>query len=140
MMQTRWVQRFGHFQDAFLQLDQAVALSKQRPLSNLEKQGLIQAFEFTHELAWKVLKDFLFYQGNSEISGSRDATREAFSMGIIQDGHGWMAMIRSRNETSHTYNEATAEEIVERIIHAYHGLFHQFRQEMERRSREMTTG
>lgn len=66
MVQIRWVQRFKHFQDAFRQLDHAVDLSKERPLSNLEKQGLIQAFEFTHELAWKVLKDYLFYQGDPE--------------------------------------------------------------------------
>lgn len=61
---VRWIQRFQNFQKALTQLEQAVILGKSRKLSNLEKQGTIQAFEFTHELAWKTLKDFLQTRGN----------------------------------------------------------------------------
>lgn len=136
--QIRWQQRFNHFQDAFSQLERAVELSRERPLTELEQQGLIQAFEFTHELAWKVLKDFLVHQGFSDITGSRDATRAAFSTGLIYDGHGWMAMIQSRNETSHTYNRNTAEEIVTRILQSYYALFVSFVNEMKKREQDQS--
>lgn len=119
----RWKQRFSNYKDALSRLTDAVELSRQRELSDLEKQGLIQAFEFTHELAWKVLKDFLVYQGISEIIGSRDAVREAFKLGLLDDGEVWMSMIKSRNESSHTYNLATAEVIVKKVIEQYHSAF-----------------
>ena len=119
----RWVQRLENYSKALLQLNTAIALSTQRTLSDLEKQGLIQAFEFTHELAWHVLKDYFMYQGNPDISGSRDAVREAFNKRLIEDGEGWMEMIKSRNQTSHTYNLQIANEIVEKIIHHYSLLF-----------------
>ncbi|SEF46462.1 Nucleotidyltransferase substrate binding protein like [Algoriphagus boritolerans DSM 17298 = JCM 18970] len=74
----RWQQRLTNYSKALRQLERAVALSRERELSDLEEQGLIQAFEFTHELAWNVLKDFFAFQGNPDITGSRDASREAF--------------------------------------------------------------
>ncbi|WP_018985077.1 nucleotidyltransferase substrate binding protein [Methylophilus methylotrophus] len=119
----RWVQRLNNYEKALESLTAAIDLSKERALSDLEKQGLIQAFEFTHELAWNVLKDYFDYQGTQNITGSRDATREAFSKGLILDGEGWMAMIQSRNKTSHTYNKAVAEEIIEAIQNSYYALF-----------------
>lgn len=88
----------------------------------LEQQGLIQVFEFTHELAWNVMKDYFYWQGNAAITGSRDATREAYAKGLVEDGEGWMAMIRSRNQSSHTYNQSIAESIVNVVIAHYHGL------------------
>lgn len=99
-------------------------------LSELEAQGLIQRFEFTHELAWNVCKDYFEYQGNTEITGSRDATREAFNKGLIADGEGWMEMIKSRNKTSHTYNEEIAEEIVKNIVKWYYSLMLEFKNKM----------
>lgn len=127
----RWKQRFSNFLPAYSQLKSAVELARQRPLSDLEKQGVIQAFEFTHELAWNVLKDYLIYQGGgASITGSRDATREAFSKGLIQDGDGWMEMIRSRNQTSHTYNKNVADDIVGKILNTYFQLFSDFHQKM----------
>jgi nucleotidyltransferase substrate binding protein (TIGR01987 family) len=104
-------------------LELAVELSKERPLSNLEEQGLIQTFEFTHELAWNVLKDYFAFQGNPDITGSRDASREAFRRGLIEDGEGWMEMIKSRNQSSHTYNQEIAEGIAEKIANSYISLF-----------------
>jgi len=68
-------------------------------VNDLIKQGLIQSFEFTHELAWNVIKDYSFYQGNPKIRGSRDAVREGFAMGLIAQGEVWMEMIKSKNET-----------------------------------------
>ena len=116
----RWQQRFSNYQKALLPLKDGVELSETRELSLLEKQGLIQAFEYTHELAWKTLKDFLEYRGSTEkIYGSKDATRQAFSYNIISNGGIWMNMIQDRNLTSHTYDETRVEVIVENIIHSY---------------------
>ena len=105
----RWIQRLENFKKGFQQLNLAVNLSKQRELSLLEKQGLIQAFEFTHELGWNLLKDYLEFQGNQEVRGSRDAIREALKVGLIDDGELWMETIKARNLTSHTYSEELAE-------------------------------
>ena len=127
---VRWKQRLANYQKALGQLKNAVSLANERALSDLEQQGIIQAFEFTHELAWNVMKDYFFYQGNPEIRGSRDATREAFRTGLVEDGEGWMAMISSRNKTSHTYNEDTADEIVQYIIDNYYNLFQEFSEKM----------
>jgi nucleotidyltransferase substrate binding protein (TIGR01987 family) len=119
----RWIQRFNNYCKALSQLENAVLLSKERELSNLEEQGLIQSFEYTHELAWKTLKDFLNDKGNNEIYGSKDATREAFKYDLIINGEIWMDMISSRNKTSHTYNEETANSIVLAIITDYYQEF-----------------
>ena len=118
----RWIQRLSNFHKALLQLKEAVALFQTRQLSDLEKQGLIQCFEYTHELAWKTIKDFLEYHGTAEIYGSKDATREAFRLGIIKEGQIWMDMIKSRNQTSHIYDEKTVEEIVQLIGKSYYPL------------------
>lgn len=119
----RWMQRFSNYIKAMFQLKEAVELSRTRELSKLEQQGVIQSFEYTNELAWKTLKDFLEYQGNSDIYGSRDAIRVSFKLGLIEDGELWMDMIKSRNQTSHTYDEAIANEIVKEIINRYYGEF-----------------
>lgn len=127
----RWQQRLGNFLSALAQLDEAVQLRAQRPLSNLEQQGLIKAFEFTQELGWKVMKDYFIYQGNPNLTGSRDAIREAFKQGLILDGDGWMETIRSRNLAAHTYDEARANEIAQSIAERYLGLFQDFAARME---------
>ncbi|MEA1962164.1 MAG: nucleotidyltransferase substrate binding protein [Bacillota bacterium] len=126
----RWEQRFSNYQKALQQLKEAVDLMKTRDLSNLEKQGMIQAFEYTHELAWKTLKDFLQSRGNNEIYGSRDATKEAFQLGLIEDGEIWMKMIQSRNLTSHVYDEKTAEEMIGLISEPYFKAFYQLQNKL----------
>jgi nucleotidyltransferase substrate binding protein (TIGR01987 family) len=127
----RWEQRFENFKKALAKLGEAVQLDAERALSELERQGIIQAFEFTHELAWKVMQDFFIYQGNSEIRGPRDATRQAFSASLITDGEHWMEMIKNRNLTSHTYNEEISEEIYKNIVGEFYPLFVAFQETME---------
>lgn len=126
----RWQQRFQNFLKAFSLLEKAVIQYNNEGMSDLEEQGLIQRFEFTHELAWNVLKDYFEYQGNTAITGSRDATREAFNKGLIEDGEGWMEMIKSRNKSSHTYNEDTAKEITRHVVEWYYDLFLNFKNKM----------
>src|SRR5437763_6663176 len=103
---VRWRQRFANFKQALAQLLATAELARTRKLSKLEQQGLIQAFEFTHEMAWNTLKDFLARRGpTARIYGSRDATREAFAADLIEDGDVWMKMLESRNATTHIYDE-----------------------------------
>jgi len=133
----RWKQRLDSYGKALASLRGAVELARQRPLSDLERQGTIQAFEFTHELAWNCMKDWLFWQGKSDVGGSRDATREAFALGLIQDGPPWMEMIKSRNQSSHTYNEETAQEILDLILDSYFAEFQKYFDEMTKRAAEL---
>jgi nucleotidyltransferase substrate binding protein (TIGR01987 family) len=116
----RWIQRFANFQKAFGQLAKFI---EKENLSELEEQGLIKAFEYTFELAWTTLKDFLEYRGQTGIYGSRDAIRKAFQVDLIENGERWMDMLISRNRTSHTYNRETAEEICKAIKNEYFALF-----------------
>ena len=119
----RWLQRFANYTEALQRLSDAVALASQRPLSKLEQLGLIQAFEFTHELAWNVLKDYLEQQGIFALIGSRDASRSAFQNGLITDGEAWMDMIKARNLTSHTYNPEVADSVTLDILVRFYPVF-----------------
>ncbi len=142
----RWEQRFSNFTKALHKLTQAVEyIQKTHGIDDLSdclddrgdvlneiiKEGLIQRFEYTHELAWNVMKDYGIYQGNANIGGSRDATREAFQLKLITDGEIWMDMIGSRNRTSHTYNDETAVEIYLKIMNAYYHAFLDFHETMK---------
>lgn len=132
----RWQQRLANYNRALAQLTRAVELAQARPLSELEKQGLIQAFEFVFELAWNLMKDYFLYQGNPAITGSRDAIRTAFKQGLIADGEGWMEMIKSRNQTADTYNGSIANEIAGNVVTLYHRLFLQLQEQMNQLVRQ----
>ncbi|MBL4682307.1 MAG: nucleotidyltransferase substrate binding protein [Pseudomonadales bacterium] len=119
----RWIQRLDNFKRSLKQLTLAFEWMDQRELNELEKQGVIQAFEYNYELAWNVIKDFYQYQGVTNIQGSRDAFRLAFERGLITEGEVWMDMIKKRQLTSHTYNESVVIEIMDAIIDDY---YHQF--------------
>ena len=127
---VRWIQRFANYSKALLQLEKFI--EKGKGLNDLEKQGMIQAFEYNFELAWNLIKDYYEYQGATEIQGSRDAFRLAFNRGLITDGENWMKMIESRTKTSHTYNEETADEIASAILNKYFELFETLHQSMEK--------
>ena len=127
----RWHQRYQNYQRAYAQLASAVELMRSRDLSDLEKQGVIQAFEFTWELAWNLLKDYLNWQGETEITGARDAIRESFKRGLIEEGQVWMAMLQDRNRTSHTYNESTMREILASIEASYQPQLNNLRSRFE---------
>jgi len=132
----RWIQRFNNFSKAFAQLKDGVELAKKRKLSKLEEQGLIQSFEYTHEMAWNTMKDFLEERGVQNLYGSKDTTREAFKAELIKNGEIWMDMIKSRNLTSHTYNEETALAIASATVHPYFDEFASFHARMDKLKQE----
>ena len=127
----RWKQRFSNFNKALIQLQKFI---DKGDLSELEAQGLVKAFEYTYELAWNTIKDFLEFSGQSDIYGSRDAIRKGFQLGLITDGDGWMDMLKSRNQTSHTYNEDTARQINNAVVTRYYDLFIRLRTKFEQLS------
>lgn len=125
---VRWEQRFADFKKALALYKKFVEKGQ---LNELEEQGAIQAFEYTYELAWNVMMDFLEHQGQTDIYGPRDAIRKAFQLGLIKDGDKWMDAYVSRTKTSHTYNEETAREVVDAILGVYYELFAALREKME---------
>lgn len=128
----RWQQRFENYQKAFKRLRNDAALTETRELSDLEKQGLIQGFEYTHELAWKVMRDYFIGKGEIRIHGSRDATRLAFKYELIIEGEIWMEMIDDGNLSSHTFKEDVMEKIIENVLESYIYEFQKFNMVMEK--------
>jgi len=122
-LDIRWKQRLSNFEKAFLQLKEAVKLYKERKLTDLEKQGVIKSFEYTYELAWNMMRDYLIYQGENNIVGSRDTIKIAYKYGIIKNGDVWIEMLNSRNLTVHTYNEKIVDKILSDIIEKYFSEF-----------------
>ncbi len=120
----RWIQRFNNYRKALARLGEAVALAEERDLSDLEQQGLIQGFEFTFDLAWKTLQDYLRHHKRPNDNGGPNVIIEqALADGIIKGDEVWKAMKKSRDLTSHSYDGETADDIAENILDTYHGLF-----------------
>ena len=115
----RWIQRFNSYTKAFAVLERSVITAQERDLNEMEEQGLVQSFEFTFELSWKLLKDYFESKGFKDFHGSRDSFRLAFQENLITDGEVWMEMIDSRNRSSHTYDENIAKEIISLVLSKY---------------------
>lgn len=116
----RWQQRFESFQKALKRITEVVdSHADFNELSDLEKEGLIQRFEYTFELSWKTLQDLIKYKGYIDIKGPTPVLQKSLEDGYIQDHDGWRAMKKARETTSHTYNEGDAGEIVENIFKKY---------------------
>lgn len=114
---NRYEQRLKDFENAFIKLKEGT--QKENP-DDLEIDGVLQRFEFTFELAWKTLKDYMEYQGFSNKIGSpREIIQQAFKHGIIEDGETWIKMMLSRNALSHLYDENTSRKIYEEIKKQY---------------------
>ena len=114
-LDIRWKQRFIHFQRSFQLLENTLTI--QHP-SEAERAGLIQFFEISFELSWKVLKDYLEEEGFT-ISSPRDAIKQAFQAGFIENGHVWIEALKDRNLTVHTYEEKIAIAVDKKIRASY---------------------
>jgi len=152
----RWEQRFSNFRKALKRLSDAVLYIKNEidvkeieiqsdkdfkdVLNEIVKEGLIQRFEYIFDLSWNVMKDYALYQGNSELTGSRDAIRYAFSTNLIKNSDMWMDMMKSRIMTYHTYNEEAINEIYLKIVNEYYGTFQDFEKVMEEKQTGIQQG
>lgn len=125
----RWVQRYSNYLKAFGQLETFVRHSS---LNEMEEQGLIKAFEYTYELGWKTLQDYLKYKGYQNIAGPKPTIEQGFADGLIEDGKGWVRMLKSRDLTSHTYDNKTAQEIITGIRSEYYELLKNLKLKLEK--------
>ncbi|HEX7902634.1 MAG TPA: HI0074 family nucleotidyltransferase substrate-binding subunit [Chitinophagaceae bacterium] len=127
----RWIQRFNNYKKALARLTEAVDMDLDA-MNDLEMNGLIQRFEFTFELAWKTLWDLLKYKGHSQLPDTVAVVLNlAIDEGWLNDAENWKKMRQSRNQTSHTYNEGTANEIATATVEIYHALFIQLETRLE---------
>jgi nucleotidyltransferase substrate binding protein (TIGR01987 family) len=137
----RWIQRLNNFKKALKKLELGVEQATDKALSDLEKEGLIQRFEYNQELSWQTVKDFYQYLGDTSIQGSKDAFQLAVKMGLVDEncGASLMSSIKSRNKTVHTYNEEVAESIFQDIINEYYQAFNSLKiaLENEQQQREL---
>ena len=123
----RWKQRFQNFKNAYNQLNSAVEIPK---LSELESAGLVQTFEYTFELAWKTLKDFLESEG-IVASTPRQTIQEAFKANFIIDGHAWIDALEKRNLLSHSYSKELSQKAVDLIKSSYYPIMKDFKKSFE---------
>lgn len=131
----RWKQRLDNWNRALQQLDRFMQYES---LNELEEQGLIQSFEYNHELAWNTQKDFLQDQGYVDLFGSKNVARKAFEVGLITNGEVWLDMIKSRNLSSHTYNRAVARQIVDAIVNDYYAALTELNQKLNKLAEQDT--
>ncbi len=112
---ARWKQRFENFQKTYLLLEK---YSKEEIKTELEMAGIIQFFELTFELAWKVMKDYLEEEGY-QVKSPRESIKLAYNIGIIENGHIWIDALSSRNLTVHTYDVELATNLTDEIRNVY---------------------
>ena len=115
LKEIRWKQRFENFNKSYILLDK---YSKKEELSELEQAGIIQFFEMTFELAWKVLKDYLEAEGYI-VKSPRETIKQAFQIQLINDGHIWMEALAVRSLITHTYDEKLVNKLINDIINIY---------------------
>ncbi|MDE6297478.1 MAG: nucleotidyltransferase substrate binding protein [Muribaculaceae bacterium] len=146
-IEKRFIQRFDSFSRAFARLEELVMMIAGKETYSLfsdericfeeeiVREALIKRFEFTQELSWNLLKDYMTYQGEVDLAGSRDVYRRALKLGLISDTR-WMNMILDRNLSAHDYNDMKSKEITGRIINEYYPLLKSLRETMEVRISE----
>lgn len=130
----RWQQRFENYSRALNRLVKAAEIVASRieygeDVDDLLEEGLVQRFEYTHELAWNTMKDYEAYQGYTDIRGSRDAIRKALEIGLIDDER-WMESLVDRNKSSHNYDDIIIGGVVDNILKVYLPLFTRFENKM----------
>lgn len=129
MKDIRWKQRFQNFERAFTLLEQALQIDAP---SDVERAGMIQFFEMSFELAWKLLKDYLEEEGFT-VTSPKTTLKQAFQAGFIKDGHTWIDALQDRNLTAHTYDEATAIVVENKIRQSYYPILAQLYQDFKER-------
>ena len=130
---VRWRQRQQNFNKALTHLEQTLDISEP---DIAQRAGIIQFFEMTFELAWKMLKDYLEEQGFVGLNSPRVVLKQAFTSGLISDGHIWLQILRDRNLMSHTYDEVTAVTVETLIRDSYAPLLSALHKTMTDRENE----
>ena len=127
----KWLERLSIFKNAITRMAEVIDIYKQRSLNPFERDSLIKRFEFSYEMAWKLMMSYEKENGVSELLGSKDVVRHAFNMSLIDNGEAWLEMIDDRNKTSHLYDEEMAADVIDEIINTYYPLFLELRKKMD---------
>ncbi|OPJ65308.1 nucleotidyltransferase substrate binding protein [Clostridium chromiireducens] len=122
-----WKQRFSNYKKAAMQLEEFIEKDE---LNKFEIQGLIQCFEYTFELAWKTMKDYLENEG-FEVKSPRQTIQTAFQTQLVTDGHTWIDALEKRNLMAHTYDEGVAKEAEQLIKQKYYGIIKELLNKLE---------
>ncbi|MBP3193833.1 HI0074 family nucleotidyltransferase substrate-binding subunit [Natronogracilivirga saccharolytica] len=120
----RWKDRFKNYQKALAQLEEFLEL---QDMNKYEEQGFVKAFEYTYELGWKTLQDFLIDQGYLQIAGPKQVIEQAYRDNYI-DGEAWIRMHQARNIAAHVYDEHMIRDIVQKIRKEYQATLKQLRE------------
>jgi nucleotidyltransferase substrate binding protein (TIGR01987 family) len=128
MNKERIKEKFAEYRKAVNKLKEALDEDASNPLLY---DGVMQRFEFTYEIAWKLMKLYLEFEGIATVNSPWAAFKEAFAAGIITDGETWIDMINARNLTVHIYNEQMAKEIYNKVKDKYYPVFAAFANKME---------
>lgn len=126
----KWGERLTTYQNAIDRLTEVITLSRQHPLNQFERDSLVKRFEFSYEMAWKLMMSYEKDNGITEILGSKDVIRQAFRLSIVKNGEAWLEMVDARNRTSHLYDEKMATDAADEIIHTYYPLLVELRDVM----------
>ena len=132
----RWQQRFANYKKAHARLKQTAAFFDEKSGTGVEGdvavEALIKCFEFTFELAWQTMKDYISYKGYvKEIYGSRDSIRAAVEFAIVEEGQVWIEMVDDRNRAVHAYDARNALDLAHRVAERYRAEFIKFEAQME---------
>lgn len=120
----RFEERRREFSNAVQRLKEALEEKE----TDIVIDGVLHRFEFTFELAWKTMKDYLEYVGVIEKTGSpREIIKSAFEYGMIEDGEFWINMMLARNSLSHLYDEEKSREVYKNIKNIYFELLNKLK-------------
>jgi nucleotidyltransferase substrate binding protein (TIGR01987 family) len=126
----RWMERLSVYGKVLDRLGDVVQMSRRCTLNEYERDCLIKRFEFSYEMAWKLMMSYEKDNGIDQLLGPRDVIRRAVSMSLIDNGEAWMDMIDVRNRTSHDYDEETAVDVTDDIIYTHYPLLTELRDKM----------
>lgn len=131
--ELRWKQRFQNFEKAYKTLNRALDRFEAEPEDEMLQMALVQTFEFTFELSWNTMKDYLENEGFDEVKNSKQIIRTAFRAELIYDAEKWMDAIQKRNLASHTYNQSILEETVKYIKEEFYPLVRKLYEDLKNR-------
>ncbi|MFH2032759.1 MAG: nucleotidyltransferase substrate binding protein [Bacteroidota bacterium] len=131
--ELRWKQRFQNFEKAYKTLNRALDRFEAEPEDEMLQMALVQTFEFTFELSWNTMKDYLENEGFDEVKNSKQTIRTAFRAELIYDAEKWMDVIQKRNLASHTYNQSILEETVKYIKEEFYPLVRKLYEDLKNR-------
>jgi len=125
VIRKKLLEKFDNYRKSVERLQEALERDE---ADELVLDAVIQRFEFTYELSWKLLKAYLAYNGIADVRTPREAFKEGFAVGVIDEGDIWIEMLDDRNITLHTYNQTEAREIYNKIRQKYYQILNRFRE------------